>query len=429
MVQLIFSILLAITLLVFAYSSWRIFSVLRYLKPAYPIKDLGQRFRLTLMNAIFQDRIFRNRIAGFMHALVFWGFCIILIGSIEMVLDGVLGTDRILAVLGPVYNVLMAAGDISAYLIAAFIVVFIIRRCCLDIARLHGKELSARNHADAYFALSMILILMLTLGMLNTFYVAGHPDSYVGSYPISALIAAPYSTLAVETIRLFHDLSWWIHILLIFAFANILPYSKHFHIFMSVPNVFLSRLSPLGKMRTMEDITREVKLMMNPETAFAATDPAETPVSRFGILDVEDVSWKNYLDSLACTQCGRCSAVCPANITGKELSPRKMIIDIRRRMNEKRPHLNKNAGVYTDNKSLIRDYIKEEEIWACTTCNACARECPLNIDQPTFILDLRRYLVMEESSAPAQINAIFANIENNGAPWQVSQHDRLKWAE
>jgi Fe-S oxidoreductase len=198
---------------------------------------------------------------------------------------------------------------------------------------------------------------------------------------------------------------------------------------MSVPNVFLSRLSPLGKMRTMEEITREVKLMMNPETAFAAADPGEAPISRFGILDVEDVTWKNYLDSLSCTQCGRCSAVCPANITGKELSPRKMIIDIRRRMKEKGPHLLKNGAIYADNKSLIRDYIKVEEIWACTTCNACAKECPLCIDQPTFILDLRRYLVMEESAAPAQLNAIFANIENNGAPWQVSQQDRMKWAE
>jgi len=429
MAQTIFIILLVVTLAIFAWSASRVIRLLMLTRQAYPVRELGQRFKLTIVNAIFQERIFRNRIAGIMHALVFWGFCVILIGSIEMVIDGVAGTERILAVMGPVYNVLMAAGDISAYLIAAFIVVFIIRRCCIDIARLHGKELSARNHADAYFALSLILILMLTLGMLNTFYVAGHPDNYVGSYPVSALIAKPYSTLSSETIMLFHDVNWWLHILLIFAFANILPYSKHFHIFMSVPNVFFSRLSPLGKMYTMEEITKEVRMMMNPETAFAAADPGDHPPSRFGILDAEDITWKNYIDSLSCTQCGRCSAVCPANITGKALSPRKMMIDIRRRMREKGPHLLKEGKGYQDQKALIRDYITPEEIWACTTCNACARECPLNIDQPTFILDLRRYLVMEESAAPAQLNAIFANIENNGAPWQVSQHDRMKWAE
>jgi heterodisulfide reductase subunit C len=427
MEQLIFIILLVVTLAVFAWSATRIIRLIRLTRPAYPVKDLGKRFRLMIVNAIFQDRIFRNRLAGFMHAMVFWGFCLILVGSIEIVIDGVFGTDRVLAFLGPIYHVLMAAGDIFAYIIALFIVVFIIRRCCLNIPRLHGKELSEKNHADAFLALSFILILMLTLAGLNIFYVAGHPHNYLGSYPVSALLAPLFAGLPAETITLLHDINWWSHIVLIFIFANMLPYSKHFHIFMSVPNVFFSRLSPLGKMTTMEEITREVKLMMNPDTAFAAADPDAPPVSRFGILDAEDITWKNYIDSLSCTQCGRCSAVCPANITGKALSPRKMIIDIRRRMKEKGPHMLKQGTSWSDNKTLIRDYISEAEIWACTTCNACARECPLNIDQPTFILDMRRYLVMEESAAPAMLNVMFSNIENNGAPWQVSNQDRLKW--
>ncbi len=428
MSQLIFIFLLVITLGMFGYSAYRVFRLFRFTGPAYPVREIGKRIRHTLVNAFLQERIFRNRIAGFMHAMVFWGFCVILLGSIEMVIDGIAGTERVLAVLGTVYNVIIAAGDISAYLIALFIVIFIIRRCCLGIKRLHGKELTPKNHADAYLALSLILVLMITLAGLNIFYLTGHPV-HVGVFPVSSMLAPLFAGMDVITAALLHDIFWWSHILLIFLFANILPYSKHFHIFMSVPNVFFSRLTPLGKMRTMESVLKEVKLMMDPETAFAAPDTGNQPASRFGILDAEDISWKNYLDSLTCTQCGRCTSVCPANITGKALSPRKMIIDIRRRMKEKGSGLVKNGSSYTDHKTLIRDYISEEEIWACTTCNACAKECPLNIDHPTFILDLRRYLVMEKSAAPAQINTIFANIENNGAPWQCSCEDRMRWAE
>ena len=196
---------------------------------------------------------------------------------------------------------------------------------------------------------------------------------------------------------------------------------------MSVPNVFLSRLEPLGKLPNMDNVTREVKLMMDPNAAFAAP-AADAPIERFGVKDCEDASWKNYFDSLACTECGRCTAVCPANITGKKLSPRKIIMDLRARMKEKGPMLVKNGKDYTDNKSLIRDYISEEELWACTTCNACAKECPININHPTLIIDMRRYLVMEEGSAPGEIKAMFSNIENNGAPWQYSAEDRLLWA-
>lgn len=428
MEQIIFITLLIITLAVFSWSAYRIYRFFRLTRAAYPVKEIGKRFRITIINAIFQERIFRNRIAGIMHALVFWGFCVILLGSIEMVVDGVAGTDRLLSFQGPVYDVIMAVGDVFAYVIALFIVVFIVRRSILSIPRLHGRELTFMNHTDAFVALSFILILMLTLAGMNIFYVAEHPQGYEGYYPISELFAPIYANANPVLVRWLHDVFWWSHILLIFLFANILPYSKHFHIFMSIPNVFFSRISPLGKMYTMEDITHEVKLMMDPATAFAAA-PSDQPPARFGILDIEDVTWKNYIDSLACTQCGRCTSVCPAATTGKALSPRKMMMDIRRRMKDKGPKLVKHGKEYSDQKSLIRDYIAEEEIWACTTCNACARECPINIDQPTFILDLRRYLVMEESKAPAPLNTMFSYIENNGAPWQVSQQDRMKWSE
>ena len=207
---------------------------------------------------------------------------------------------------------------------------------------------------------------------------------------------------------------------------NVLPYSKHFHVFMSVPNVFLSRLEPLGKLPNMENITKEIKIMMNPELY---VEPAQNAVvERFGVKDAEDVTWKTYLDSLSCTQCGRCTSVCPANITGKRLSPRKVMMDLRARMKEKGPSLVKDK-TFNDKKSLLRDYILTEELWACTTCNACANECPININHPILIMDMRRYLVMEESAAPSGINTIFANIENNGAPWQFSPEDRMIWAK
>jgi heterodisulfide reductase subunit C len=253
-------------------------------------------------------------------------------------------------------------------------------------------------------------------------------EDIAGVYPVSHwLDNLLFPILSEDSAHVLHEACWWSHILLIFIFANMLPYSKHFHVFLSVPNVFLSRLDPLGKLPNMDSVTKEVKLMMNPDTAFAEA-PADAPVARFGVKDIEDVSWKNYFDSLACTQCGRCTAVCPANLTGKLLSPRKVIMDVRARMNEKGPQKVKNTD-YDDARSLLRNYITEEELWACTTCNACAKECPININHPTLIVDMRRYLVMEEASAPGEIKAVFNNIENNGAPWQYSSEDRMLWAE
>ena len=249
-----------------------------------------------------------------------------------------------------------------------------------------------------------------------------------GAYPVSAWLAGLIGNKSPESMHTLYEVCWWTHILSIFVFANVLPYSKHFHVFMSVPNVFLSRLEPLGKLTNMDNVTREVRLMMNPDTAFAAA-PSDAPVERFGVKDAEDVVWKTYFDSLSCTECGRCTSVCPANITGKKLSPRKVMMDLRARMKEKGPLMTRNGKDYSDNKSLLRDYITEEELWACTTCNACATECPININHPSLIVDMRRYLVMEEASAPGELKAVFSNIENNGAPWQYSAEDRMLWAK
>jgi len=428
--QIVFAIALLITTGVFFYTVNRIIGFFRLTKPAFPVRDLGKRFSLMMRVAFGQTKIFRRPVLGFFHALVFWGFCVILFGSLEMVIDGLMGTERVLQFLGPVYDFIIASGDIFALLVGISIIIFLSRRLFFHIKRFEGIEMKKKSHLDANVALSMILLLMVSLITMNTGY-AGHAyaagEELSGVYPVSGVLSRLLNNMSSESFWLMHEVSWWSHILLIFIFANYLPYSKHFHVFMSVPNVFLSRLEPLGKLANMDSITREVKLMLDPETAFAAA-PEGIQVDRFGVKDAEDATWKNYFDSLACTECGRCTSVCPANITGKKLSPRKVMMDLRARMKEKGPLMVKNGMDFSDNRSLLRDYISEEELWACTTCNACAQECPININHPSLIIDMRRYLVLEEASAPGELKSVFNNIENNGAPWQYSADDRMNWA-
>jgi heterodisulfide reductase subunit C/nitrate reductase gamma subunit len=429
--QIVFALTLLITIGAFSYTISRIIRFFRFTRPAFPVRDFGKRIKIMLTVAFGQTKIFRRPVIGLFHALVFWGFCIIIFGSIEMVIDGLSGTERVLKFLGPVYKLIMASGDIFALLVAISIIIFLSRRIFFHIKRFEGIEMKKISHIDANIALSIILLLMISLLSMNTGYIeykALAGESAVGLFPVSNVIAGFFTSGQTESFRFTYEASWWTHILLIFLFANLLPYSKHFHVFMSVPNVFLSRLDPLGKLPNMDSITREVKMMLDPNTAFAVSG-TDAPIERFGIKDAEDASWKNYFDSLACTECGRCTSVCPANITGKKLSPRKVMMDLRARMKEKGPLMVKNGREFNDNRSLLRDYISEEEIWACTTCNACAKECPININHPTLIVDIRRYLVMEEASAPGELKAVFNNIENNGAPWQYSAEDRLNWSK
>ncbi len=433
--HLIFLATLLVTLAAFGYTTKRFVGFFRITRGGFPIRQIGRRFGVMMEVAVGQTKIFRRPVMGFLHALVFWGFCVILIGSIEMVIDGLTGHERVLAFLGIVYDIIIASGDVFALVIGLAILVFLARRIFLNVKRFSGIEMKHISHLDANIALTVILLLMISLLGMNTFYLLSAANSgheIVGVFPVSQRLASLFSPEA-HTAHVIYQVNWWTHIVLIFIFANYLPYSKHFHVFMSVPNVFLSRLEPLGKLDTMESITREVKIMMDPDQAFASpaegSGGEEEVPERFGIFDIEDVSWKSYLDSLACTECGRCTSVCPANLTGKKLSPRKIVMDVRARMKEKGPGILKNGKEYSDNRSLLRDYVSEEELWACTLCNACAQECPININQPAMIVGMRRYLVMEESAAPAELNSIFSNIENNGAPWQFSQEDRMRWAE
>ncbi|BDX36803.1 Fe-S oxidoreductase [Tenuifilaceae bacterium CYCD] len=428
--QIVFAIALLLTFAVFGYTIARIIRFFSLTKKGFPIKNLGKRFMIMAEVAFGQTKIFRRPVLGFLHAVVFWGFCVIIFGSIEMVIDGLFKLEKSLSFLGWFYDFLMATGDIFAFLIAIAIFVFLFRRVFLHVKRFEGIEMKKISHIDANVALTIILVLMLSLLGMNAAYVS-HTNAIggeiIGYYPVSNFLAPIFSGMSIESMQVQHEIYWWTHILLIFVFANLLPYSKHFHVFMSVPNTFISRLEPLGKLRNMDNVTREVKLMMDPNAAFAA--PAtDAPIERFGVKDAEDVMWNNYFNSLSCTECGRCTSVCPANTTGKKLSPRKVMMDLRARMKEKGPQLLKNKD-FNDGKSLVRDYISEEELWACTTCNACAKECPININQPSLIVDMRRYLVMEEGSAPGEIKAMFNNIENNGAPWQYSPEDRLLWTK
>ena len=429
--QIVFAFALLVTIGAFFYTIRRIARFFSFTRPAFKVTDFGKRFGIMMKVAFGQSRIFRKPVIGFFHALVFWGFCVILFGSIEMVIDGLTGTDKVLKAFGPVYDVIMASGDIFALLVAISILIFLARRLFFHISRFEGIEMKKISHIDANIALTIIFLLMVSLLGMNTgylYYKSAAGEAVYGVYPVSSMLSGLFGSMEANTLKAQYEICWWTHILLIFLFANILPYSKHFHVFVSVPNVFLSRLEPLGKLPNMDSITREVKMMLNPETAFAASPEGAVP-ERFGVKDAEDASWKNYFDALACTECGRCTSVCPANLTGKKLSPRKIMMDLRARMKEKGPLMIKNGRDFSDNRSLLRDYISEEEIWACTTCNACARECPININHPTLIIDIRRYLVMEEASAPGELKAVFNNIENNGAPWQYSAEDRLNWTK
>lgn len=413
------------------YSFRKIFRYMKFTKP-FAIKEIGKRLRVTFDVVFAQSKIFRMPIIGLLHALVFWGFLVIALLTLEMVIDGITGTDRVLTILGPVYNVITATAEIFAFIILIAVSIFILRRVFFKVQRFEGAEMTHKSHKDALISLFLIFWLMFSLIGINihySHYQMKIGEEILGIYPISdLLLKLVFGELNADVTYILYKTNWWFHIGLIFIFANYLPYSKHFHVFMSIPNVFFSRLQPLGKLDTMENVTKEVKLMLDPNLAFS--QPAEESViERFGVLDVENITWKNYLDSLTCTQCGRCTASCPANITGKKLSPRKILMNVRERMNEKGPGLVKNGKDFSDNKSLINNYISAEELWACTTCNACAQECPININHPTLIVEMRRYLVMEQSAAPAELNTVFQNIENNGAPWQFSPQDRMIWAE
>lgn len=391
------------------------------------------RWKNLLLLAFGQKKMFRNPLVAILHFAVYIGFIIINIEVLEILLDGILGTHRVFApLLGAAYALLINAFEILAVLVIVACAIFLLRRNIIRVNRLVHKDLTGWPRSDAnYILMTEIVLMLLFLTMNSTDLVLQNRgyESYgahpTGNFVVSGLLTPIFEGMGSSTLVGIERTAWWLHILGILGFMNYLPYSKHLHILLAFPNAFYARLQPAGEMQNMASIQNEVLYMMEPDKAPPAD--SSTPAPKFGAKDVFDLSWRNLLDAYACTECGRCTAACPANITGKELSPRKIMMDTRDRIEEVGKNIDKNGSFQDDGKTLLHNYISTEELRACTTCNACVQECPVSISPLEIILELRRSLVMEESNAPQEWNSMFGNIENNFAPWKLSPDDRDAW--
>ena len=387
--------------------------------------------------ALGQSKMVRRPIAGILHILVYVGFLIINVEVLEIVIDGLFGTHRIFAFAGGLYDFLIGSFEILAFLVLVSVIIFWIRRMILKIPRFWSKEMTSWPKNDALNILYFEIVLMGLFLLMNAADYALQQMGAIhyvqaGSFPVSQFIAA---WLPENELTLFYIErgAWWLHITGILIFLNYLYYSKHLHILLAFPNTFYANLEPEGKFDNLASVTKEVKLMMDPEAdPYAVPEEGEENVEKFGANDVTDLNWVQLMNAYTCTECGRCTAECPANQTGKELSPRAIMMKTRDRLEEVGKFIDKKGEASFreegDGKTLL-DTISEAEIWACTSCNACVTECPVSIDPLSIIIDLRRFLVMEKSAAPQELNMMMTNIENNGAPWQYSQMDRLNWKD
>lgn len=396
-------------------------------------KDLsdnsGARWKNVLLLAFGQKKMFRNPLVAILHFVIYAGFIIINIEVLEIVLDGILGTHRLfLPVLGSFYTFVINFFEILAVGVIAVCVIFLARRNIIKLKRFISKDLNGWPRSDANYILATEIILMTLFITMNAtdralqLQGAAHYQD-TGNFVISGSLASLFSDMSTSSLIALERTCWWLHIIGIFAFLNYLPYSKHLHILLAFPNAYYARLEPDGEMENMGHVQKEVLYMMQPEVA----PTGEAQPMKFGAKDVTELSWKSLLDAYSCTECGRCSAACPANQTGKLLSPRKIMMDTRDRLEEVGKNIRTNGEFKPDGKTLVNDYITVEELRACTTCNACVKECPVSINPLDIILELRRSLIMEDSNAPQEWNAMFGNIENNFAPWKLSPDDRDAW--
>ncbi|MCL9770289.1 (Fe-S)-binding protein [Flavobacterium sp. HXWNR69] len=394
----------------------------------------SERWKNMMMVALGQSKMVKRPIAGFLHIVVYVGFVIINIEIIEIIIDGLFGTHRVLSFMGGLYDVLIGSFEILAFLVLVTVSIFWIRRNVVKIGRFTSTDLNGKPRNDANYILYFEIVIMSLFFTMNSADLhlqtlgIGH-YSQAGSFPISQFIAPIYNGISEGTVVLIERAAWWLHIAGILVFLNYLYFSKHLHILLAFPNTFYADLNAKGKFNNLESVTNEVKLMMDPNAdPFAAPANPDAVPAKFGASDVQDLNWVQLLNAYSCTECGRCTSSCPANLTGKKLSPRKIMMDTRDRLEEVGRNIDLNKGVFVDDgKSLLNDYITPEELWACTTCNACVEECPINISPLSIIIEMRRYLVMEQSAAPMELNNMMSNIENNGAPWQYNQMDRLNW--
>jgi ferredoxin len=389
-----------------------------------------ERWKNMLFVAMGQSKMVRRPVAGFFHILIYAGFVLINIEVLEIILDGLLGTHRIFAhYLGGIYNTAIGFFEILAFGVLAACVVFLFRRFVLKIPRFTMREMKGWPTKDATIILLVEIVLMGALLKMNAaeqvLQIRGELPSH-GSFPISQYLVGFFEGYSSHTLHLMERAFWWFHFVGILLFLNYVPFSKHWHIIMSFPNVYYSSLNPKGQFSNMNSVTTEVKLMMDPSAQ--PPEGYEAPTG-FGVKDVTDLTWKNLMDAYTCTECGRCSSVCPANITGKLLSPRQIMMATRDRLEEVGKAMDEQkSAVKVDDGKDLHTYITPEELWACTTCNACADACPVNINPVEIIYQMRQYLVMEQSAAPSELNGMFTNLENNGAPWQFNPNDKANWA-
>lgn len=388
----------------------------------------SERWRTMFLVAFGQKKMFSRPIPALLHLALYVAFVITQIELIEIIADGITGNHRMfMDSLGDFYVFMISFIELLSVLAFIGTIAFLARRNMLKLPRLTMDELKGWPMKDANLILIMEIVLILCIFTMNGADDAMQKESY--GFLISSFVGANiFKGMNHDTLHLLENIGWWGHFLMVLTFMNYLPYSKHFHIFLAFPNTYYSNLDKKGKFTNMESVTAEVKLMLDPNADPYAAPTSEVVPTRFGAKDVTDLTWKNLLDAYTCTECGRCTSSCPANITGKKLSPRKIMMDTRDRLVEIGELKRKHGKDYEDGKSLLGDFISEEEIWACTSCNACVQECPVNIDPLSIIVDLRRYLVMEESKMPTELTGMLTNIENNGAPWQFSPSDRLNWA-
>jgi heterodisulfide reductase subunit C len=397
--------------------------------------EKSERWKTLFKVAVGQGKMTKRPIAGALHIIVYIGFVLINIEVVEIIVDGIFGTHRFLhGFLGGFYNFMIGFFEILAFGVLLACVIFLIRRNVLKIKRFFGKEMTSWPKSDANIILVVEVLLMSAFLLMNAADGTLQNMSYghyveAGAFPISMMLQPMLSGMEAGTLVFIERFCWWFHIVGILGFLCYLPYSKHFHIILSFPNVYYSNLNPKGKFTNMQSVLEQVKLMMDPNADPYAAPPADATPQAFGAKDVDELPWTSIMHGYTCTECGRCTDECPANKTGKLLSPRKIMMDVRDRAEELGEAKAKNGADHKDGKSLLNDYITPEELWACTSCNACTEACPVNNDPLAVIVDLRRYLVMEQSAAPNELNLMFGNVENNGAPWAFPAADRFKWAE
>ena len=398
-------------------------------------KDHAQkRWSNMIRIALGQSKMVTRPIAGILHIVVYIGFILINIELLEIVLDGLLGTHRVFApLLGKVYDLLIASFEILAALVLISVVLFWLRRNALRVKRFWKPEMKGWPKKDADYILYFEIVLMTLFLSMNAtdLLLQDSGDPYyikAGSFPVSELMTPLFSSFSPSILVVLERSFWWLHIVGILIFLNYLYYSKHLHILLAFPNTYFENLSPKGRFKNNETVTKEVKLILDPNADPYADPDDDIVPEKFGASDITDLNWVQLMNAYTCTECGRCTEECPANQTGKLLSPRKIMMDTRDRMEEVGRMINQNSIIQDDGKQLLDDYITREELWACTSCNACVETCPIGIDPLSIIMDMRQYLVMEQSAAPSDLNNMMSNIENNGAPWPFNNQDRMLWA-